>query len=118
MPVTSTASELHRWLAAAGHGDADKAALMLLLRRGEVTEPAPTKQGCQYSSKVQQRPHCLTRSASSRSVRASVNNGTNGYCAEFTPKRSLVRTQYRPLFRPLSERGFDCACDRSLAVSY
>ncbi len=29
LPVTSTVSELHRWLAAAGHGDADNAALML-----------------------------------------------------------------------------------------
>jgi 2-hydroxy-3-oxopropionate reductase len=28
LPVTSTVSELHRWLAAAGHGDADNAALM------------------------------------------------------------------------------------------
>jgi hypothetical protein len=37
----------------------------------------------QYSSEVQQRPHCLTRSASSRCVRASVNMATNGYCAEF-----------------------------------
>ena len=29
LPVTSTVSELHRWLTAAGHGDADNAALML-----------------------------------------------------------------------------------------
>ncbi len=29
LPVTSAVSELHRWLAAAGHGDADNAALML-----------------------------------------------------------------------------------------
>ena len=29
LPVTSTVSELHRWLSAAGHGDADNAALML-----------------------------------------------------------------------------------------
>jgi len=29
LPVTSTVSELHRWLMAAGHGDADNAALML-----------------------------------------------------------------------------------------
>jgi 3-hydroxyisobutyrate dehydrogenase-like beta-hydroxyacid dehydrogenase len=29
LPVTSTVSELHRWLVAAGHGDADNAALML-----------------------------------------------------------------------------------------
>ena len=39
--------------------------------------------GGQYSSKVQQRPHCPMRSASSRRVRASVNKATNGYCAEF-----------------------------------
>jgi 3-hydroxyisobutyrate dehydrogenase-like beta-hydroxyacid dehydrogenase len=29
LPVTTTVSELHRWLAAAGHGDADNATLML-----------------------------------------------------------------------------------------
>lgn len=29
LPVTTTASEVHRWLIAAGHGDADSAALML-----------------------------------------------------------------------------------------
>jgi 2-hydroxy-3-oxopropionate reductase len=28
LPVTTVVSELHRWLAAAGHGDADNAALM------------------------------------------------------------------------------------------
>jgi hypothetical protein len=37
----------------------------------------------QYSSKVQQRPHCLTRSASARWVRASVNMARSGFCAEF-----------------------------------
>lgn len=29
LPVTTTVSEVHRWLAASGHGDADSAALML-----------------------------------------------------------------------------------------
>ena len=29
LPVTSAVSELHRWLATAGHGEADNAALML-----------------------------------------------------------------------------------------
>ncbi|MFF8971830.1 NAD-binding protein [Streptomyces sp. NPDC014995] len=28
LPVTTAVSELHRWLAATGHGDADNAALM------------------------------------------------------------------------------------------
>lgn len=35
LPVTTTVAELHRWVAAAGHGDADNAALMLYY------EPAP-----------------------------------------------------------------------------
>ena len=34
LPVTSTVSELHRWLLAAGHGDADNAALMLYYESG------------------------------------------------------------------------------------
>jgi hypothetical protein len=41
----------------------------------------------EYSSEVQQRLHRLTRLASSRCVRASVNKATNGYCAEFGTMR-------------------------------
>jgi 2-hydroxy-3-oxopropionate reductase len=36
LPVTTTVSELHRWLAAAGHGDADNAALMHYYGPSEV----------------------------------------------------------------------------------
>ncbi|WP_316959474.1 NAD(P)-dependent oxidoreductase [Streptomyces sp. TRM68367] len=36
LPVTTTVSELHRWLAAAGHGDADNAALMHYYGTAEV----------------------------------------------------------------------------------
>jgi hypothetical protein len=43
----------------------------------------------QHSSEVQHRPHCLTRSVSSRCVRPSVNKATNGYCSEFGTKRVL-----------------------------
>jgi hypothetical protein len=43
--------------------------------------------------------------------------GIDDHLACFTPKRSLVRTQYRPPLKPLSERGFDCASDRRPAVS-
>ncbi len=45
----------------------------------------------QYSSEVQQRPHDLTHSASSRCMRASVNKASCGYCAEFGTKRSQVQ---------------------------
>jgi transposase len=40
----------------------------------------------QYSSEVQQRPRRLTRSASSRCVRASVKKARSGDCAEFGTK--------------------------------
>jgi hypothetical protein len=41
--------------------------------------------------RVQQRPHYLTRSASSSCVSNSDNRATNGYCAEFGTKRSQVQ---------------------------
>jgi hypothetical protein len=54
----------------------------------------------QYSSEVQQRPHCSARSASCRCVRASVNKATNGSRAEFRTKRSQVQIlSPRPVFR-------------------
>jgi hypothetical protein len=59
-------------------------------------EPSSTPHGAsartygpkgQYSSEIQQRPHCSARSASSKRVRASVNKATNGCCAEFGDDR-------------------------------
>jgi hypothetical protein len=62
----------------------------------------------QYSRKVQQRPHCLTRSASSRCVLSSANMARNDYCAEFGTKRSQVQIlSPRPLFGLVREH-FDC----------
>jgi hypothetical protein len=42
------------------------------------------------------RPHCLTRSASSKCKRASANDSTNSYCAEFGTKTSQV-SKLQPL---------------------
>ena len=61
--------------------------------------------GGQYSSNVQQRPHCLMRSASSGSVLARANNGTNGHRAEFgtlsssgNPQSLAATKTYEDLF--------------------
>jgi hypothetical protein len=67
--------------------EANTSATSRLVDRGGRCNRAYGPDG-QYSSEVQQRPHCLSRSASSRCVRTSVNKATSGYCAEFGTKRS------------------------------